>query len=228
MAYYMNLNMLAYQYGNLLAQPDEIKKYLRYIVVDDGSPTNPAIPPTMDIGVPVEIYRMKQDIPWNQDACRNLAAKQAPKGWLLLTDMDHVPTFKLIEHVVYHHLDPDTIYTFTRVSAPDMQPYKSHPNSWLMTRDMYFKVGGYDERFRGIYGTDGMFKRRACEKARRVCEIKKPLIRFPREVVPDASTTTLTRKSDDNDARKRAMLTNINKSGDVKPVHFLTPWEQVA
>jgi hypothetical protein len=36
------------------------------------------------------LYRMGVDVPWNMDACRNLAASQAKTDWLLLTDIDHL------------------------------------------------------------------------------------------------------------------------------------------
>jgi hypothetical protein len=39
---------------------------------------------------------MREDIAWNQDACRNLAVSLARTEWVLLTDMDHVPTEALL------------------------------------------------------------------------------------------------------------------------------------
>jgi hypothetical protein len=68
-----------------------------------------------------------------------------------------------------------------------------------MTRALYDRVGGYDERYAGVYGTDGAFKRGVEKNASAVIEIKEALIRVPREVIADASTTTLARKSPDND-----------------------------
>ncbi len=49
-------------------------------------------------------------------------------------------------------------YTFARVNAPALDPYKPHPNSWAMTRDLFWYAGGYDEALAGNYGTDGDFK----------------------------------------------------------------------
>lgn len=227
MAYYINKGMLEAQYTNLANQSQDIKDHLRYIVVDDCSPTDPATPPKEDIGVPVEIYRAREDIPWNQDWARNLAVLRAKTRFVLLTDMDHVPSTKLLRKIVECELNSDYVYTFRRVSAPDKSAYKPHPNSWLMTVAMYDAIGGYDERYRGCYGTDGMFKERVRQTAKKVCEFKEALIRYPREVIPDASTTTLTRKSEHNEAIRRDLHAQVRRSRDPRPHRFLMKWDRV-
>lgn len=228
MAYYINPGMLQIQYDNLARQPKEIRNHLRYVVVDDCSPTGPAYPPPIDIGVPVEIYRMEEDIPWNQDACRNLAVDRAKTKWVLLTDIDHLPSDKLLKRIVSDDdLNILSIYTFKRVNAPDLDPYKSHPNSWLMTKALYDKIGGYDERYRGYYGTDGAFRNRANRYARRTLECKEYLIRYPREVVPDASTTTLQRKGEENEAMGKIIRARIDGSGSLAPQRGLMKYSRV-
>lgn len=226
LAYYENAGMLAHQLAALNALPAALRDHVSLIVVDDGSPNAPAVLPPA-LGFEARLYRMKADIPWNQDACRNLAVEQAADGWLLLTDMDHVPSVELVDRIVRGKLDPRCAYTFGRVSAPDLSPYKPHPNSWLMTRDTYRRTGGYDERYAGVYGTDGMFAKRlrAVAPVRALAEV---LIRYPREVIADASTTTLTRKSKENDARKDHVTRLVAASGRREPMTGLTPWERVA
>lgn len=228
LAYYMNPGMLCEWYKHLARLGSDLKANMNLIVVDDGSPKGPAFPPVNCLGVPVSIYRMKIDIPWNQDACRNLAASRADTPWLLLTDMDHLPSEELLRYLIYHKMDPRVAYTFTRVTAPNLTPYKPHPNSYFMTKDLYFESGGYDERYAGIYGTDGEFKRRVQQTAVLMKQLDEPLIRYPREVIADASTTTLPRKSEQNDDRKIWKRVEIKRSGDPTPQHFLTPWERVA
>lgn len=232
LAYYLNPGMLAAQYANLASLPAELKAHLRLIVVDDGSPHDPATPPAADIGVPVEIFRVMVDVRWNQDAARNIAAHEAPEGWLLLTDIDHVPPERTLRYIIRARLSLLNVYRFARVSAPDMTPYKPHPNSWLITRDMYWTAGGYEERTAGFYGTDGPWRdqvKAAVEWANGlVVVLKDPLIRYPREVIADASTTTYERKTDADRANIGRIRAEIAESGDLKP-HVLTfPWERVA
>lgn len=112
-------------------------------------------------------------------------------------------------------LDPEFIYRFPRVDAPRLWPYalrdcpkrgedKSyHPNSWLMTRTMFERVGGYDERFSGFYGSDSEFRERCkltphnanTRPSSGVVVLNLPMIRYDRAVLPDASTTTYERKA---------------------------------
>ncbi len=120
-------------------------------------------------------------------------------------------------------LNPEFVYKFSRVSAPDNLPYKPHPNSWLMTKAMFSAIGGYDERLAGWYGTDGDFVERILPIAP-VVMLKHPLIRVPRSVIPDASTTTLGRKSrQDFEAIQGLRKANAG----TPPLNLSFPWEKV-
>lgn len=201
LAYYENPVMLHRQLVLLAALPNDLRKAIDLIVVDDGSPTKPALPVFRDFPLPppvaIKCFRMGVDIAWNMDACRNLAVANSDTRWVLLTDIDHLVPERTWRKVTSIELKDLAVYKFGRVSEPDLTPYKQHPNSWLMTRDMFDRCGGYDERFAGWYGTDGDFRNRVAANAP-VLSLKEPLIRVPREVTPDASTTTLVRRSPEN------------------------------
>lgn len=193
MAYYDNPTMLKKQLENIAGYSRDIKDRLELIVIDDCSPRWPATF-EIDPGIPMQLYRTSFDIAWNQDFCRNLGAYKARTDWLLLTDIDHlVPESTM--HSIFNHNDikPCIVYKFSRINV-DLQPYKPHPNSWLMTREFYTgTLHGYDERFAGYYGTDGDFRDRI-NKFTNIEQLPYPLIRVGRETIPDASTTTLERK----------------------------------
>lgn len=225
MAYYLNAGMLAVQYEHLAAMPADLKTGLRLIVVDDGSPRDPATPPASDPGFPVEIYRMLQDVRWNQDACRNLAVDRAATDWLLLTDMDHMIPEATLRKAITKALDPATVYRFSRVSAPDMAPYKPHPNSWLLTKAVFDRMGGYDEAMAGFYGTDADFRDRV-QAVAPIVTLKEHLIRVPREVIPDASTTTYERKTPEDGAAIRAV--KVQRREGWRPLRGSFAWELVA
>lgn len=229
MAYYENAGMLRHhltRWGNL---PPPLANNLHVVIVDDGSPTSPAlaeidfVPPQL---ASLQIWRMGVDVRWNQDACRNIGVREAPTPWVLLTDMDHAVPIDTWSYLMHSKHSKHRAYRFKRVNAPDASPYKPHPNSWALTRKTYWKAGGYDEALAGRYGTDGDFlvrMRRQCE----VDEMPVPLIRYPREVIPDASTTSLTRKSDED---KQAVNRIVKARGDQfewRPLHFSFPCTRV-
>ena len=190
-AYYENPGMLEFQYDTWRDLPEAIKKNLKIILVDDGSPKNPA--KHRNVGVDVQIYRVGVDVRWNQDAARNIGVHHAQTPWIMLTDMDHVVTADTWQHLMDEYLlSEKEIYTFRRVRAPDMTEHKPHPNSWFLAKEIFARIW-YDERFAGYYGTDGDFKLRALRVAR-IVQLKAQLITFSREVIPDASTTAYTRK----------------------------------
>lgn len=222
MAYYENPKMLEVQAEVWRALPEHIKVMIKIVLVDDGSPRNPAVLPK-DIGIPITLYRVGVDVRWNQDAARNIGVEHSDTEWILLTDMDHVVPADTWEWIIRRPLQQNVCYTFRRLRAPDMVAHKSHPNSWLMTRVAFRRVW-YDERFAGYYGTDGDFKDRLV-KVVKLEELKGQLITFPREVIPDASTVDYTRKElYDFENVKRIR----RERGSQKPLTLTFPYQRIA
>lgn len=222
LAYYENPVMLARQVVTISQMPEQLLEHLQVIVVDDGSPEHPA-----QLYPGIRLFRVAVDVRWNQDACRNIAVHEARTPWVILTDMDHLVTAPLLRTAIFGDLDPSNAYTFRRVSEPHLEPYKPHPNSYLMTKELYDAAGGYDERFAGLYGTDGMFKNRVTVAANAVIEIKDALVRVPRDVTPDASTTRYERKTPEDDAGRARVRKLIMKSGDHRPQRLMFEYHEV-
>jgi hypothetical protein len=228
LAYYENPGMLRRQLDLVESLPIDLQAQIELIVVDDGSPTAPAEPVVRAWGQSdrLQLFRMGVDVAWNMDACRNLAVSQARTDWVLLTDIDHLVPEKTWRKILASKLDRSHVYKFGRVSEPDLAPYKPHPNSWLMTVETYDRAGGYDERLAGWYGTDGDFRNRVQEVSR-VLQLKEPLIRVPREVTPDASTTTLVRRSPENAAGLDRAKREREALGKWRPLRNSFPWARV-
>jgi hypothetical protein len=181
--------------------PEPWRAYLSAILVDDGSTDHPLdaalsahYPP-----FPIRSFRIEVDVRWNWLAARNVAMHRAPDGWCLLTDMDHVVPQMTIQRVLFGQHDPAIIYGFSRQEWTG-ETIAPHPNSWLMTRAMFWKIGGYDETLSGYYGTDGDYRRR-CAAAAPIQILTDPLIRY--EWVGDSSTTRYLRKQPEDAAVKR-------------------------
>jgi glycosyltransferase involved in cell wall biosynthesis len=232
--YYLNPEMLALQYKVWAGYPGYLKSNIEIVIVDDGSPVELAEKVRRPGGLPpLRIYRVLVDKPWNQHGARNLGAHEANGPWLFLTDMDHVLPSESLGKLI-GNLAPDRIYTFARLNAPDMEPMrrpdgslKEHPNTFAMTKEMYWRIGGYDERFCGIYGTDSLFRKRAASAAKFTHLHDVPIVRFSRDVIHDASTRTLPRKEGRGDSKKR-LLRQIAAEGSEDRIETLTfPWERV-
>lgn len=231
-AYYDNPGMLEEQLRIWRELPEKIRTKLHVRIIDDGSPNYPARGQCEGIRAgnywyadglaSFELWEMQVDVRWNQDACRNWGVQQSKTPWVLLTDIDHVVPAATWDRLMFGQLDQNFAYSFGRVNAPKLDRYKPHPNTWALTRALYWYAGGYDEALAGNYGTDGDFKVRLNRVAPLV-PLDLDVIRYSREVIPDASTTTLERKSE----RDKQNVTKLVKmrANDPKwrPLHFSFP-----
>lgn len=224
MAYYENAGMLREHYATLRKLPRELRDRIQVIIVDDGSPLAPAW--GEDCGVSLSVYRIGVDVRWNQDAARNIAARHASHAWLLLTDIDHLVPELTWKSAIEARLTKGTIYRFSRVSMPKLDEYKPHPNSWLMTRGTFERIGGYDERFAGFYGTDADFR----DRARMVAPVDMTnfvLIRYPRDVIPDASTTSYERKTPEDGAAIKRIKEERAQLADQTPLRYRCAYAKI-
>jgi GT2 family glycosyltransferase len=237
MPYYDNGEMLRVHLAAWHDWPADIRERFKVIIVDDGSPNAPAasVPLPANL-IDVSIYRVTEDRPWHQHAARNLGAHVAADGWLLLTDMDHVLTAENAAALVrrLHKMDEGTVYTLHRIEADTGEPTlgrtgkpKPHPNSFVLTKELYWRIGGYDEEYVG-YGTDGKFKERAFHVGQRGHLKRVALTRYWRGLVPDASTTTLGRKESEWHCDTKAIDRKKWQEGREDEILTLDfPWERV-
>lgn len=243
--FYMNGSMLREHQAIWHSYPDDLKAHLHVIVVDDCSPKNKALEAVPDIEAvglaSVRIYRnVQKDIRWNWLFCRNLGMQEATTEWVLLTDIDHAMPVETLRALLTMPLEPKNVYRLARVDAFRPWPYaiadcpvrpnkRYHPNTWLMTRKMYDAIGGYDERLSGCYGTDGEFRDRVRDHSKAIVLLEDVLVRYPREIVKDASTPPelLTRKDDPaNDFELRYRRIEREKLGKWRPLRVTFKWEK--
>lgn len=218
--FYENAQFLQRHLKHWAAFPAELRKHLSAIIVDDGSPT----PARFDVVAPfpIRLFRIDIDIKWNWLAARNIGAHHADEGWLLLTDMDHLIPATTASSMIYGRHDPACVYAFSRTEHTG-QIIAPHSASFLMTREMFWKTGGYDEALSGHYGTDGEFRRRVARVAP-IQVLTDDLVRY--EYVTDSSTSRYPRKLPaDADAVRRLVEA---RSKDWTPKVLSFPYGEVS
>jgi hypothetical protein len=216
--YYENPEFFAHQIRTWRAYAHDLLAHLWIIVVDDGSPVPIVSPEYMPC--PFRMFRVETDIRWNWLAARNIGAHHASTAWLLFTDMDHVVPEDTLRAVIFGTHDPAVMYAFSRVEHTG-DPCGPHSGTFLLTRDLFWKIGGYDERLSGHYGTDGDWRRRAQEFAR-IHILTDRLIRY--EYVGDSSTTRYQRKQPEDRAVSRLVRA---RAADWRPKVLSFPYREV-
>lgn len=252
MAYYRNPRML---HRHMLIWRNEwsaeLKEQIEVVIVDDGSPEETAVDtlalmPDRSGLPPISLYRVTEDRLWHQHGARNLGAHVAQGDWLILTDMDHVIPADTLSFVLRLPKNKDFAYTFARRDAPANEPWRSdhwstmtktlnrhgqlkpHVNSFALLRETYWRAGGYDEDYCGIYGTDKLFRARLFNAAPHIHLSHYPLIRVGREVIPDASTRDVQRKNDRKIGAKKKIAEQKAARGEADVIKTLQfPWERV-
>lgn len=236
---------------------EALKRDIEIIIVDDGSPDDTAADALASMwqgdrtGLPsISLYRVTEDRPWHQHGARNLGAHVASSPWLLMTDMDHVVPHSTAAEVLakIDSLEENDVLTFGRVDAPKTLTWKAdhwpefartkredgslkpHVNSFVVSKKRYWALGGYDEDFCGVYGTDKHWRDRLFGGVAVQQHLDyAPLIRVDRDVIPDASTRDVIRKSPGRLAIKRDIKLKKalqGRAGKTLTLNF--PWERVA
>lgn len=201
--FYMNSGMLRLQLETWASYPPEVRDRFRFIVVDDASP-EPAEPIILAARIgnlaarmrecEISLYRIERDVPWGWPAAKNIAMHHAPDGPALITDIDHVLEPEDAIRLLALKVKPDAHYIPRRRRAGDRSEYKRHPSSYVMQRSLFWAIGGFEERWLGLYGTDSMMRRRAERMSRRIELDDLTLTLWGRDDLPDASTTCFGRK----------------------------------
>lgn len=136
----------------------EVDKITEVVCVFDGYSCNNSVRKYIEArkGKVVSNY---PNVPWGNSRARNIGAINASNDYLLFIDVDHTiknqigPKFGLLIGPLIGTLTNDRVYKFKRV----LKKTEWHCNTLLMHRDIFFSVGGYDERFCGHYGYEDRY-----------------------------------------------------------------------
>jgi hypothetical protein len=213
MPFYANPHFLDRQIEGWWRYDEDVCRHVTLHLTDDGSPEPAKFPAVMPFKA--RLFRIHEDVRWNWLAARNIGMHHAAEGWCLLTDMDHVVRPDVMRAVVYGQHDPDVVYAFSREEHTGV-PAAPHSASFLMTRAMFWTIGGYDEALSGHYGTDGDWRRRVAKVAP-MQVLRNRLVRY--EYVEDASTTRYLRKQPE-DAAVKALIARRGPKWKPKVLSF--------
>lgn len=230
--YYDQPKMLARQIEEWSTYPDDVE----VVLVDDASPNHPAseVLEYWD-GCPLRIFRILEDIPWNQMGARNLGMHHAKGPWVFCADVDHVLTVDQVDKVLQYPFERKHIYYPNRTIPwePGSQMLRAC-NIYFVHREDFWNTRGYDERYRGNKGWSDVMLRHVFERQgnRFVGNLEDPTTNeFPitvmaysnfdrpcevdrdKHLIPDAWVHTLDRSVEFNKQMHLQHWRLINRSG---------------
>jgi hypothetical protein len=145
-----------------------LKHMFEFVLVDDYSDNEYALPVT-DLNI--RLFRVTEDIPWNQAGARNLAAYHATGTVALFIDIDQHMKIDFLERLcaVSENIQRKSIHFF-KIDPPIIniqngEALNHHPNSFFVNLKDFKTHVHYDEDFVGHYGFEDIFLFRAWEKA---------------------------------------------------------------
>lgn len=224
MPYHDNPAMWEKQLLNAYGLPRYLKNEIEIVLCDDCSIELPK-PPTSWLVSPIQMFRLNgAHVPWSHRVASNVAVHESGSPFVIVTDIDHIvpeDTLQRLSVDPFFEFSRDKVYTFERRNA-DGSRYKPHPDSWLMRREMWERIGGYDERYRGVYGQNMPFIERVRHHAAEIKSCGLDLVRYSREDIHDASERVLMRKSPAARAAMAQLVFQFKKDGTFFDRHALT------
>lgn len=194
MPYYDNPQMWAYQLEHFRALDPKIARRVEVVVVDDASPHHPAVDAIGgDLPLALSVFRIERDKPWNQDAARNIGVHEATAPYVLLTDIDHIVPEATLEGLLALN-DSSRVFSLGRGAHFSAAKVAPHVNSYFLSKDLYWSIGGYDEDFWGMYGTDKLFRNRVLKNHNIVLKNDLALELVTQGSIPDAKNKVFRRK----------------------------------
>ena len=157
--YNVSQNVLDAHVRNWASYPLSLREQVRFVLIDDGSKA--VLNPSIDFPINLTIARVLEDKAWNNSGAKNLGFTLASEGWVFQSDIDHIlnaeNAFKLFS---FKEKQIDKIYYFTRYKDDGMGHValgNPHMNTYLIHKNTFWEIGGYDEDFSGSYGSEDTF-----------------------------------------------------------------------
>jgi len=239
MAVYGQPQMLRFNLAAIHGYSQEVRDQLKVIVVDDcGDP--PVTPGSVaGFSFDLSVYRITENKPWNQPMARNLGMHHAAPSWCLMIDPDMVFRPEMMQKVI--GLIPKLArrsvlrYGLKHVSDPGRSVDLTSPNTYIIHREDFFAVGGYDEDFSGHKGWSDVQLLDVLRSTFKVSQRKDIYADFySTKNIPDAAVHTLDRSTSHNKKLRLKKVDQSRKAGSwarwakhKKGSILRLPWTQV-
>ena len=165
---------------------------LHVILIDDGSKQYPAIDVikknTIRDNINFSLYSVTEDIGFNSHGCRNLGAMVAETDWLLFLDIDYTVQPADMKNLVRNTTLREGWYNFySRFHATPNKTYIPI-NQFLIRKDFYWEVGGYNESYvRWHYGDREFLRKLSSSVTPGILDMTVTCHRGARKTVNDAT-----------------------------------------
>lgn len=151
-AFYNEKNRFDLQIENIHSLNKDLRKSVFLVFVDDGS--NPPILSWMPkkLECNLEIYQIHEDIRWNTPGALNLGVVNAPTDWVVTLDSDCLFTPENMTLLLTQFSPGEKrVYFFNtkRVYKDRVEDWRYQPCTFLVKKEDFVHIGGFDEDFVG-------------------------------------------------------------------------------
>ena len=157
MAVYGQPKMLEVWFDTLRSYPTVLLNQMELVIVDDHGNPAAEIPQDIQDLLPCKVFRVIDNIPWNQPGARNLALANMDTRLVLFVDPDMVFPAGMMNLMLLAGLGlkGGEVIRFMlkhRSGASKGKLDPSSPNTWFLHVEDFLRVGAYDEDFSGNKG----------------------------------------------------------------------------
>jgi hypothetical protein len=148
--FYNNIDCVKKRLNNWGSFNKDLLKELQFILIDDYSDNILDKCYFDQFNLNLKVARIETDIMWNQSGAHNLGSQLASGEWLFMMDIDHWIDEKSTLYLCRSNKNKSSSYFFNRIYMEKF--LASAPNIYLITKEKFWSLGGYDEDFAGCYG----------------------------------------------------------------------------
>ena len=202
--------------------PEDMACEAELVVIDDCG--DPPVDPE-EVGglgpMGVQLLRHTEDVPWAQPCCRNLAARVARGERLIMLDPDMViPPDRAKDFMLEATMLPRghvTRFCLREANHPKKdrrgKVNTSSPNAWIIRKEDFLAVGGYNEMFAGHKGWSDVELMHVLDSAYKVRQDRGLTVNFYRRSgeLPDADVRSLDREVKTNHRLHAANRETVRK-----------------